>query len=213
MYVPFLLKFQNFPIVIFEGSSLRTVWVRDPAWYKVWSINYVDSPCRRIKMHENINLNAVRIRDITSFTGELKCVDGKNIVQVNYDGVSPAYFQSLNVCYFGANFQQTSFFRAFVMRHHWVILLLSITFVAAYDGDAIDDTGCPMSFHGKCSCGNTTYSNWKQGEEVYVVNCTNTRFNTTEMLEMLPNGTQGDWILQGGKNKQIKFMMQARIWT
>ena len=42
-------------------------------------------------MHENINLNAVRIRDITSFTGELKCVDGKNIFQVNYDGVSPAY--------------------------------------------------------------------------------------------------------------------------
>ena len=107
-----------------------------------------------------------------------------------------------------------TFSRAFNMRYRWVILLMSITFVAAYDGDSIDDTGCPMSFHGKCSCGNTTYSNWKQGEEVYVVNCTNTRFNSTAMLEMLPNGTQGDLQdLNPTGKKSIKIMKQAKVWT
>jgi len=69
-------------------------------------------------------------------------------------------------------------------------LLLLVPVISATDGDAIDDTGCPKVFQGKCRCGNFTYDNWKAGEKVFMVNCTNAGFKNTEMLEQLPDNTQ-----------------------
>ena len=49
---------------------------------------------------------------------------------------------------------------------------------------------CVQAFKGKCHCGKQNYTYWNFGEEVFVVNCTNTMFRTTEMLEDLPSETE-----------------------
>ena len=87
---------------------------------------------------------------------------------------------------------------------------------SATDGDAIDDTGCPKVFQGKCRCGNFTYDNWKAGEKVFMVNCTNAGFKNTEMLEQLPDNTQGKpneptHIGMVKKHTTLQFVINAKL--
>jgi len=63
-------------------------------------------------------------------------------------------------------------------------------FTAGFDADEKDATGCPKVFQGKCHCNKQRYHFWKPDVETFVVNCTNTRFNNTEMLEFLPDGVE-----------------------
>ena len=56
------------------------------------------------------------------------------------------------------------------------ILLAAVT--AGFDADEKDATGCPKVFQGKCHCNKQRYHFWKPDEETFVVNCTNTRFNS-----------------------------------
>ena len=51
-------------------------------------------------------------------------------------------------------------------------------FATGYDADTKDATGCPTVFQGKCHCKKQTYHRWKPDVETFVVNCTNTRFNS-----------------------------------
>ena len=51
-------------------------------------------------------------------------------------------------------------------------------FTAGFDADEKDATGCPKVFQGKCHCNKQRYHFWKPDEETFVVNCTNTRFNS-----------------------------------
>ncbi|XP_026474196.1 phospholipase A2 inhibitor [Ctenocephalides felis] len=61
-----------------------------------------------------------------------------------------------------------------------VLLLISLYEASALDG------GCGKLFNGKCICGLTTYGDREQ----YVVNCTNTGFEDTKVLENLPEATE-----------------------
>jgi len=71
-----------------------------------------------------------------------------------------------------------------------LLALALIVTVRGSDGDALDETGCPAGFQGKCKCGLQPYANWNNGNDVYVVNCTNSQFTDSTPLEFLPNGTQ-----------------------
>ena len=51
-------------------------------------------------------------------------------------------------------------------------------FATGYDADTKDATGCPTVFQGKCHCNKQRYHRWKPDVETFVVNCTNTRFNS-----------------------------------
>ena len=59
-----------------------------------------------------------------------------------------------------------------------------------YDGDALDSTGCPSAFQEKCHCGKQRFTHWRPDEELFVVNCTNTGFTDTSMLDHFPKGIQ-----------------------
>uniref|UniRef100_A0A6M2DUV4 Putative leucine-rich transmembrane protein n=1 Tax=Xenopsylla cheopis TaxID=163159 RepID=A0A6M2DUV4_XENCH len=61
-----------------------------------------------------------------------------------------------------------------------VFLLICLHRTSASDG------GCGNLFKGKCICGMTTYGDREQ----YVVNCTNTDFKDTTVLENLPEATE-----------------------
>ena len=49
---------------------------------------------------------------------------------------------------------------------------------AGFDADVTDATGCPVAFKGKCHCKKQRYFRWKPDEDTFVVNCTNTGFNS-----------------------------------
>ena len=51
-------------------------------------------------------------------------------------------------------------------------------FSAGFDADEKDGTGCPKVFQGKCHCNKQRYHFWKPDVETFVVNCTNTIFNS-----------------------------------
>jgi hypothetical protein len=59
-----------------------------------------------------------------------------------------------------------------------VLLLLRLSFAF---GD------CGPEFGGKCSCGKGEYEG---KNEQYIVNCTNTGFNNTSVLQHIPSQTQ-----------------------
>lgn len=72
-----------------------------------------------------------------------------------------------------------------------LLFLLSSVCVLGYDGSSTEElTKCPRAFKGLCHCGKGHYPRWKPDVEQYIVNCTNTGFVSTEMLELLPNETQ-----------------------
>jgi hypothetical protein len=48
---------------------------------------------------------------------------------------------------------------------------------------------CGPKFGGKCSCGEGQY---QEKNEQYIVNCTNTGFNNTSVLQHIPPQTQVD---------------------
>lgn len=61
-----------------------------------------------------------------------------------------------------------------------MLLIYSCVFGASPDGS------CGPKFQNKCSCGEVDYEGHKQ----YVVNCTNTGFRDTSVLEFMPEETQ-----------------------
>jgi len=63
------------------------------------------------------------------------------------------------------------------------VTAIFLVFLAAV---ARSDDSCPRDFGGRCLCGKVTYN----GQEKYVVNCTNTGFNDPAMLEKLPVETE-----------------------
>ena len=96
------------------------------------------------------------------------------------------------------------------------MILCFVGVSSGYDGSKLDHTGCPVVFEGLCHCGMQHYKAWKPEEEVYVVNCTNAGFKKTNMLELLPNGTQVllfngnnlgqlDWNLLGVWDDHVKL--------
>ncbi|KAL7646539.1 UNVERIFIED_CONTAM: hypothetical protein RMT77_001790 [Armadillidium vulgare] len=56
-------------------------------------------------------------------------------------------------------------------------------------GDKRRISGCPDIFHNKCQCRRQPYPH-HESEEQFVVNCTNSRFTDTTMLEYLPEETE-----------------------
>ena len=80
----------------------------------------------------------------------------------------------------------------------------------ATDGSQIDDTGCPAVFKRRCTCGMQKYANWKPDKLTYMVNCTNSGFNDTRPLEMLPNGTE--ILLFNGNNIPLLDWNLLGVW-
>ncbi|EEB16641.1 Trophoblast glycoprotein precursor, putative [Pediculus humanus corporis] len=60
-------------------------------------------------------------------------------------------------------------------------IIIYILYVASFSG-RVWSYGCDSIFHGKCFCGNLIYQDRVQ----YVVNCTNTQFTNSSVLEYLP---------------------------
>lgn len=67
----------------------------------------------------------------------------------------------------------------------WIEKLL-ILIVAAVLCTTVNGANCGEAFRGKCSCGKGYYLD----RDYYLVNCTNTGFRDTEMLENMPSETQ-----------------------
>ncbi|XP_059082511.1 trophoblast glycoprotein-like [Tigriopus californicus] len=71
------------------------------------------------------------------------------------------------------------------------ILFTLVLICSSYDGDEPDETGCPVVFQKLCTCKRQKYHYWKDPEEIiFMVNCTNTNFKDTSMLDTLPDGIQ-----------------------
>jgi len=59
------------------------------------------------------------------------------------------------------------------------------------DSDNRDETGCPKIFKKKCTCKEQNYLRYQPTRnDTYVVNCTNSGFRDTQMLQYLPIETQ-----------------------
>lgn len=72
-----------------------------------------------------------------------------------------------------------------------LVLLGLVAICLASDGSMIDGTGCPAVFDKRCRCGKQFYPYWNANRnDTYVVNCTDSGFTETKMLEMLPLETQ-----------------------
>jgi len=76
-----------------------------------------------------------------------------------------------------------------------ICLLLAIFglfgLVCSFDGEQRDKTGCPKAFLQRCECKKQRTHLWKpKRNDTFVVNCTNSRFTNTAMLEMLPDETE-----------------------
>lgn len=67
-----------------------------------------------------------------------------------------------------------------------VIKNILIIFLLIFQIREIVNQNCGPKFNGKCSCGIVNYI----GEPKYIVNCTNTNFQNTSVLEYLPNNIE-----------------------
>ncbi|XP_040581557.1 trophoblast glycoprotein [Lepeophtheirus salmonis] len=89
---------------------------------------------------------------------------------------------------------------------HWKLLILLIVgSVSAYNGgDKIDDSNCTAVYQNRCTCGYGHYPYWKPTESLYIVNCTNSGFTSTEMLEDLDERIQ-ILIFTGNKLPELEW--------
>ena len=72
-----------------------------------------------------------------------------------------------------------------------LVLLVLVNDAIGYDGSTRDSTGCPSAFRKKCVCKRQSYPYFHpERNNTFVVNCTNSNFYRTDMLELLPDETE-----------------------
>eukprot|EP00096_Caligus_rogercresseyi_P003335 TRINITY_DN1619_c0_g2_i2.p1 TRINITY_DN1619_c0_g2~~TRINITY_DN1619_c0_g2_i2.p1 ORF type:complete len:414 (-),score=90.60 TRINITY_DN1619_c0_g2_i2:1473-2714(-) len=91
----------------------------------------------------------------------------------------------------------------------WYLMFLCVSFFLdlsfAYNGgDKTDGSNCTSVFENRCRCGYGHYPSWRPQESLYIINCTNSGFITTEMLEDLDERTQV-LIFTGNKLPELEW--------
>jgi hypothetical protein len=70
------------------------------------------------------------------------------------------------------------------------IFSLFVSAVNGYDGDQLNESGCPQAFGESCYCGMGVYRSYFPDRQVFITNCTNTGFKDANMLNHLDKRTE-----------------------